>query len=92
MSKYSKLNEIKKTWLTYDNITVQLSKKNTRFQYKLLKKDGRASEFANAIEWLCLSDIVTQIYKIEKVKKTLENYRGIDAFKIYVSDLRTIKK
>lgn len=87
MSKYNNLNEVKKTRLTYDNITLQLSKKNTRFQYKLLKKGGRASEFENAIEWLCLSGIVSQIYKVEQVKKPLDNYRDIDAFKIYVSDL-----
>lgn len=87
MSKYNNLNEIKKTRLAYDNITVQLSKKNTRFQYKLMKKGGRASEFENAIEWLCLSGIVSQVYKVEQIKKPLENYRDIDAFKIYVSDL-----
>jgi len=87
MSKYNNLNEIKKTKLTYDNITVQLSRKNTRFQYKLIKKGGRASEFENAIEWLCLSGIVSQVYKVEQIKKPLENYRDIDAFKIYVSDL-----
>ena len=61
MSKYNNLNEIKKTRLTYDNITVQLSKENTRFQYKLVKKGGRASEFENAIEWLTLSGIVSQV-------------------------------
>ena len=87
MSKYNNLNEIKKTRLAYDNITVQLSKKNTRFQYKLIKKGGRASEFENAIEWLCLSGIVSQVFKVEQIKKPLENYRDIDAFKIYVSDL-----
>ena len=87
MSKYNNLNEIKKTRLTYDNITVQLSKKNTRFQYKLIKKGGRASEFENAIEWLCLSGIVSQVYKVEQIKKPLENYRDIDSFKIYVSDM-----
>ncbi len=87
MSKYNNLNEIKKTRLTYDNITVQLSKKNTRFQYKLIKKGGRASEFENAIEWLCLSGIVSRVFRIEQVKKPLENYRDIDAFKIYVSDM-----
>lgn len=87
MSKYNNLNEIKKTRLVYDNITVQLSKKNTRFQYKLIKKGGRASEFENAIEWLCLSGIVSQVYKVEQIKKPLENYRDMDAFKIYVSDL-----
>ena len=87
MSKYNNMNEIKKTRLAYDNITVQLSKKNTRFQYKLIKKGGRASEFENAIDWLCLSGIVSQVYKVEQIKKPLENYRDINAFKIYVSDL-----
>ena len=87
MSKYNKENEIKKTRLAYDNITVQLSKPNTRFQYKLLKKGGRAAEFENAIEWLCLSGIVSMVCRVEQIKKPLENYRDIDAFKIYVSDL-----
>ena len=87
MSKYNNLNEIKKTRLCYDSITVQLSKKNTRFQYKLIKKGGRASEFENAIEWLRLTGIVSQVFKVEQIKKFLENYRDIDAFKIYVSDL-----
>lgn len=87
MSKYNNLNEIKKTRLAYDNITVQLSKKNTRFQYKLIKKGGRASEFENAIEWICLSGIASRVYRAEQIKKPLENYRNIDAFKIYVSDM-----
>ena len=87
MSKYNKENEIKKTRLVYDNITVQLSRQNTRFQYKLVKKGGRAAEFENAIEWLTLSGIVTRIYRAEQVKKPLENYRDIDSFKIYISDV-----
>lgn len=87
MSKYNTENEIKKTRLTYDNITVQLSKKNTRFQYKLIKSGARAAEFENAIEWLILSGIVDQVYKVEQIKKPLANYRDIDAFKIYLSDV-----
>lgn len=87
MSKYNSTNEIKKTRLAYDNITVQLSKKNTRFQYKLIKKGARASEFENAIEWLSLSGIVSQVYRAEQIKKPLENYKDIDSFKRYVSDL-----
>lgn len=87
MSKYNTENEIKKTRLTYDNITVQLSKKNTRFQYKLIKKGARAKEFENAIEWLRLSNLVSKVYLAETIKKPLENYRNIDAFKIYMSDV-----
>jgi predicted AAA+ superfamily ATPase len=87
MSKYNSQNEIKKTRLVYDNITIQLSRKNTRFQYKLLKTGARAAEFENAIEWLALSGIVTRIYRVEYPKKPLENYRDIDSFKTYVSDV-----
>ncbi|MCL2058092.1 MAG: ATP-binding protein [Oscillospiraceae bacterium] len=87
MSKYNKENEIKKTRLVYDNITVQLSRKNTRFQYKLIKSGARAAEFENAIEWLALSGIVTRIHRVERPIKPIENYRDIDAFKIYVSDV-----
>jgi predicted AAA+ superfamily ATPase len=87
MSKYNQANEIKKTHLTYDSIMVQLSKRNTRFQYKLVKKGGRAAEFENAIAWLCLSGIVSQAYKVGLPRKPLDDQKDIDAFKIYVSDL-----
>ena len=87
MSKYNKENEIKKTRLVYDNITVQLSKKNTRFQYKIIKSGARAAEFENAIEWLALSGIVTRIHRVEHPTKPLDNYRNIDDFKVYVSDV-----
>lgn len=87
MSKYNNLNEIKKTRLVYDNITVQLSKKNTRFQYKLIKKGARAAEFENAIEWLRLSGIISRVYRVDQIKKPLENYCDIDSFKIYGADL-----
>lgn len=34
-----------------------------------------------------MKGIVSQVYKVEQIKKPLENYRDIDDFKIYVSDL-----
>jgi len=87
MSKYNSKNEIKKTRLTYNSVTAQLSKKNTRFQYKLIKSGGRASEFENAIEWLALSGIVIRVNALDTIKKPLDNYKNIDSFKIFVSDV-----
>ena len=86
MSKYNQKADIRKTRLAYESITVQLSKKNTRFQYKLVKKGGRASEFENAIEWLSLSGIVSKVHKVDIPSKPLDDNRDIDAFKIYISD------
>lgn len=84
MSKYNNLNEIKKTRLAYDNITVQLSKKNTRFQYKLIKKGGRASEFENAIEWLCLSGEVKSAdnTRAKSLKVYMDTYKPAYAIKL----------
>ena len=87
MSKYNNKDEIKKTRLTYNSITAQLSKKNTRFQYKLVRPGGRAREFENAIEWLVLSGIVIRVNALDTIKKPLENYKNIDSFKIFGSDV-----
>jgi predicted AAA+ superfamily ATPase len=87
MSKYNNKDEIKKTRLTYNSISAQLSKKNTRFQYKLVKPGGRAREFENAIEWLVLSGIVIRVNALDTIKKPLENYKNIDSFKIFGSDV-----
>jgi predicted AAA+ superfamily ATPase len=66
---------------------VQLSKKNTRFQYKLIKSGARAAQFENAIEWLTLSGLVLRINRVEHPQKPLENYRDIDSFKTFISDV-----
>ena len=44
MSKYQENStEIKRTRLTYSTVSIQLSKKNVRFQYKIIKKGARAA-------------------------------------------------
>lgn len=88
MSKYQdNANAIKKTRLTYGTVAVQLSKKNTRFQYKIIKKGARAAEYENAIEWLVFSGLISRVYRAEQIMKPLENYKDIDDFKIYLSDM-----
>lgn len=87
MSKYNTSAETKKAKLTYENITVQLSKKNTRFQYKLIKEGARAREFENAIEHLILSGIFGQVYKVDQGYKPLRNFRDINSFKLFSSDI-----
>lgn len=88
MSKYQdNSGEIKKTRLTYGTIAVQLSKKNTRFQYKLIKKGARAAEYENAIQWLVTANLVHQVYRAEQIMQPLDNYKDIDDFKIFLADM-----
>lgn len=88
MSKYQKSsNEIKKTRLAYNTVAVQLSKKNKRFQYKLMKTGARATEYENAIQWLVSADLIAQVYRAEQVQKPLDDFKDIDDFKIYLCDM-----
>lgn len=87
MSKYNNNNDTKKTRMIYNSITVQLSKENTKFQYKLVKKSGRASEFEGAIDWLTLSGIVDIVPRVNTPAKPLDDYIDLGAFKAYVSDI-----
>lgn len=87
MAKYNTKGEAIKAALIYENITAQLSKVNTRFQYKLLKQGARASLFEDAIQWLILSGVIARVHRLEHLKIPLSNYIDIDAFKMYGADV-----
>ena len=86
MGKYNKQTEIPKTKIVYKNISTQLAKKNKKFQYKMIKQGGRASEFENAIEWLCLAGIASQNYRLEQIMLPLKAYQSLSDFKFYMND------
>ena len=86
MGKYNKQSEIPKTKLVYANISTQLAKENKKFQYKYIKHGGRASEFENAIEWVCLAGIASRVYRLEQIMLPLRAYRSDTDFKFYMSD------
>lgn len=87
MGKYNRQSEIPKTRIVYKNISTQLAKENKKFQYKSIKQGGRASEFENAIEWLCLAGIASQTYRIEQIMLPLNAYRSLTDFKFYMNDV-----
>jgi predicted AAA+ superfamily ATPase len=87
MGKYNKQSEIPKTKIVYKNISTQLAKENKKFLYKNVKQGGRASEFEAAIEWLCLSGIASQVYRIEQIMLPLNAYRSLSDFKFYMNDV-----
>lgn len=87
MSKYNKATEIPKTKLIYKNISTQLAKENKKFLYGQLKSGARASSFSEAVEWICLSGIANQLFKLENVKLPLNANKSIKDFKFFMSDV-----
>ena len=74
MSKYNTLNEIKKTRLVYDNITVQLSKKNTRSACLVLfprfTRQSKSRSLLKTTVILTLSKSMFQTWDFSVQKKT----------------------
>lgn len=87
MGKYNKESEIPKTNLVYKSVSSQLSKENRKFKYSLIKSGGRASEFENAIEWVCLAGIANQLYRVEQILLPLNAYVSLSDFKFYMNDV-----
>lgn len=87
MGKYNKATEIPKTKQVYKNISTQLARENRKFKFSSIKSGGRASEFANAIEWLCLAGVANQLYRIEQIKLPLNAYKSLNDFKFYMNDV-----
>lgn len=87
MGKYNKESEIPKTKLVYKNISTQLAKENHKFTYSKIKSGGRASEFADAIEWLCLAGVASQLFRVEQIKLPLAAYKSLNDFKFFMSDV-----
>lgn len=87
MGKYNRKSEIPKTRIVYKNISTQLAKENKKFQYRYIKSGGRALEFENAIEWLCLAGVASQLYRVEQIAIPLNSYRSLADFKFYMNDV-----
>lgn len=87
MGKYNKQTEIPKTKIVYKSIGTQLGKENKKFQYKNIKHGARSKEYQAAIEWITLSGIATQLYKLETVLLPLNAYQSLTDFKFYMNDV-----
>ena len=87
MGKYNKATEIPKAKQVYKSISTQLARENRKFKYSSIKSGGRASEFANAIEWLSLAGVANQLYRVEKIKLPLNAYKSLNDFKFYMNDV-----
>lgn len=85
--KYADNSKKIKILKCFDSITTQLSKKNTKFQYKKIEPYGTNKKYANSIEWLIEAGIVTKCYNVSKPELPLKAFFQIENFKLYMNDI-----
>lgn len=71
----------------FESIPKQLAKENKKFQYSIVKKGGRASQYIGSIQWLEDAGIVHRCYNTQNTELPLEGNSIKDCFKVYTADI-----
>ena len=71
----------------FDSITKQLAKDYKKFQYNLIKKDGRAEDYAGSLQWLEDAGMIHRCYNTEATGLPMEGNAIESTFKVYITDI-----
>ena len=66
----------------FESIPKQLAKENKKFQYSVVKKGGRSSQYIGSIQWLEDAGIVRRCYNTQITELPLEGNSIKDCFKV----------
>lgn len=87
MVKYA--NDDDKSYIRgcFDSITKQLAKDYKKFQYNIIKKDGRAEDYAGSLQWLEDAGMIRRCYNTEMTGLPMEGNAIESTFKVYITDI-----
>ena len=71
----------------FDSITKQLAKDYKKFQYNLIKKNGRAEDYAGSLQWMEDAGVIHRCYNTEATGLPMEGNAIESTFKVYVTDI-----
>lgn len=86
MIKYATKNDKPLIRECFKSIPKQLSKKNKKFQYSLVKKGGTANKFGGSLQWVEDAGIIRRCYNLNLPGLPLDGNAVNDVFKVYVQD------
>lgn len=86
-SKHASGEKLEKIRMVWNSIPMQLAKDNKKFKYSEIKKNSRAKDYENAIQFLKDAGLVYNIYNINKFNIPLESYKDVSCFKMYMLDV-----
>lgn len=71
----------------FESIPKQLARDNKKFQYSVVRKGGRSSQYIGSIQWLEDAGLVRKCYNTQITELPLEGNSIKDCFKLYTTDI-----
>ena len=87
MVKYAEDSDKPNIRECFDSIPRQLAKENKKFQYSVVKKGGRASQYSGSLQWLEDAGIAKRCYNTTITELPLSGNSIPDCFKVYTTDI-----
>ena len=70
----------------FESIPLQLSKENKKFQYTVVRKNSKASQYLGSLQWIEDAGIITRCRNLSITELPLDGNAIQDAFKVYMVD------
>lgn len=86
MIKYAPDRDKSRIRECFESIPRQLGKENKKFQYSLIQKGAKASQYAGSIQWIEDAGIVCRCRNLNITELPLDGNAMDDVFKIYMVD------
>lgn len=87
MLKYALQSDKARIRECFDSIPKQLAKENKKFQYSVIRKGSRASQYLGSLQWIEDAGIIHRCYNTSITELPLSGNAIPDCFKVYMADI-----
>ena len=87
MLKYASQEDKSRIRECFESIPAQLAKENKKFQYAVIRKGGRSSQYAGSLQWIEDAGIIHRCHNVSITELPLDGNAIPDVFKVYMTDI-----
>ena len=87
MLKYARQEDKSRIRECFDSIPTQLAKENKKFQYAVIRKGARASQYTGSLQWIEDAGIIHRCHNTSITELPLSGNALPDIFKVYMTDI-----
>ena len=87
MLKYARQEDKPHIRECFESIPAQLAKENKKFQYAVIRKGARSSQYAGSLQWIEDAGIIHRCHNVAITELPLDGNAIPDVFKVYMTDI-----
>ena len=87
MLKYARQEDKPRIRECFESIPAQLAKENKKFQYSVIRKGARSSQYEGSLKWIEDAGIIHRCHNLQITELPLDGNAIPDVFKVYMADI-----